>query len=381
MDVFLHKQYDICETVCNMLDAVSLSSLSRVNKTLESAVADFHAEPEVLVLDQNGGGRAFNPITLRFRAMARPQLDPAIDGTERPPLDWVGVCPSPAIEDLPGRVWELYESFMMADWRMGNLNDGIQDGPPLDGCICANDLRVFILRKHLKMWLIDPVLKRKVLLPDFLDVVESRRGIQRNRVRVTNFTYQNGRLLVVGAVDVIQRNRMIRQNKLFAFDLRSHVRKWRLQSDDAMRVAFVERVGKLTRMLEKYCAPISELLEPHILLNLQSLSLASQMNVLMLVTVINTGIVVNADDRFVCLGRVPRLTSNGPTHFDLFSASGLVLLRANQRPDRYYLVSTKRGLLPGIVASGSFRGAGVKPSDTVLDSSGTVLDFSADRPR
>ena len=64
---------------------------------------------------------------------------------------------------------------MMADWGVSNLNKDMAF-TLFDRCFWAEDLGVLILHKARKMWIVDPNKRRKVLLPDFLDVAQSSGG-------------------------------------------------------------------------------------------------------------------------------------------------------------------------------------------------------------
>ena len=410
MDAFLASQYDMCELICSHLDTVSISNLAHTNMRLFRAVADFHRRPKLLVEDSRGDfTRAFNPVTQVFTPV---RLTPVLEQhiarrhpkqrgnkrrirvtdtghphaitlesgtrcsmvcTKEDRMDVIDIpitagvilpdcvltrefsieCPEPGPNDLPANVWELYESFMMADWGMSNLNKDITL-TIFDRCFWAEDLGVLILHKARKMWIIDPKERRKVLLPDFLDVAQCRNGRnQRNFVDIENFVYQDGYLVVVGDVVVLRRNDSVVHKKLFTFDLRSYVKSWKEQSEKEIGHAFTQAVTRLAGLLEKYCAPIENLMQPHLLLNLSNLSFASQMNVMMLITAINTGLVVQSDIRFDCLGRVPWLPQE--THFDRFPESHLLLLRTRGIKRRYYLICTKTS--PRIVAVKSFHTA------------------------
>lgn len=410
MDTFLATQYDMCELICSHLDTVSISNLAHTNMRLFGALADFHKRPKLLVEDDRGEfSRTFNPVTQVFSTVRLvsdleqhiARRHPKRRGnmrrmhatdtghphaitfesetrcsmvcTKENRMEVVDIpiaasvilpdcllqtgfsiaCPEPGPNDLPENVWELYESFMMADWGVSNLNKDMAI-TLFDRCFWAEDLHVLILHKARKMWIVDPKRRRKVLLPDFLDVAQSRGGRnQRNHVDIENFVYQDGHLLVVGNTVVVRRNDSVVHKKLFAFNLRSYVQKWHDQSEEEISHAFRVRVTKLAAMLEKYCAPIETLMHPHLLLNLTSLSFASQMNIMMVITVINTGLVVQSDLRFDCMGRVPWLPEE--SHFDRFPDSNLLLLRTRANKRRYYLISTKKS--PKIVAVKSFRAA------------------------
>ena len=229
MDAFLASQYDMCELICSYLDTVSISNLAHTNMRLFTAVADFHKRPKLLVEDDQGDfSRTFNPVTQIFASVRlAPELKQHIErrhpkcrrnkrrihatDTGHPHAITIesglkcsmictknrmevvdipiaaGVilpdcllhaefsieCPEPCPSDLPPNVWELYESFMMADWGVSNLNKDMAF-TLFDRCFWAEDLGVLILHKARKMWIVDPNKRRKVLLPDFLDVAQSK---------------------------------------------------------------------------------------------------------------------------------------------------------------------------------------------------------------
>ena len=396
--------------VCRHLDAVSISNLSQTNVRLGQAVKDFNPSPQLLVEDDSGNfSRLFNPLTQTFTPttlapMLVQHLDTnhpktkirrkrrirstdtghphvlTIHSNDRSSLlctndnklqvmripiansimlpdallrmkDFDFSCPIPHWSTLPMEVWDLYESFMMSDW--GIANTGIES-PTFNHCFWDEPLQVLVLHKHRKMWVVDPIRSRKILLPDFLDVNPN----QRNQVDIENFVCQDGYLIISGDTIMMRKNDSVKQKKLFSFDLYAYVKQWREQSDRQISDAFTHRVVRLANLLEKYCASIKSLMEPHLLLNLSNLSFASQMNIMSIITVINTGIVVDAGTSFNCLGRVPGLASD--THFDRFPQSNLLMLRSKK--SRYYLISTKNvSEIVAVRSWGSARSKSIMP--------------------
>lgn len=408
LDEFLKSQYDMAETICGFLDPLSISNLLRTNATCKKAIADFWTEPSLLIREEDDDWKSYHPITGQTQSVA---LAPAFSAhihnyhpcsnrnkflhfvdtgshifglesregysvgctkdkttlfvgqTSHAKNGWMGglpldllECPAPPMSALRRDVEQLYESFMLGTWQEHNLDSDANI--IADNCFWADDLQVMIMHKGRKMWLVDPNQKRSVLVPDFLDVVKVNGRPQRSTVEIENYTYQHGRVYLVGRALILREARCVVHKKLFVFDLKTYVREWRNRTELSLQRAFCERVHRLVRMLEKYCSSIANMLHPHLLLNLTQISYASQMNIMMIITVINTGMVVDCGSHFECLGRVPQLQDTA--QFDRFPASHMLLLRDRRSTDRHYLVSTKTP--PALVATKSFRAARVKPN-------------------
>ena len=237
---------------------------------------------------------------------------------------------------LPRRVVEMHRS-LRSRWVENPANSAT-----FEQTYWARDLKVLVVRKDFRLWLVDPLCARRVMVPEFIDVVVQD-GAPFSRVaQPQNMTYQDGQLFVLGVTFVWEGQRYVRHKKLFVFDLRAYVCEWRSQDDKALQEQFVARVGSLY--------------ENHVgssmWARLEHLSPGARANLAMIVGVINTGVVVASKSALCCLGRVPRL--GGRTHMDTFPGAGLVVLRSING-DRHYLVATKKP--SRIVGLRSFRDA------------------------
>lgn len=262
----------------------------------------------------------------------------------RPRMD----CPVPPRGLLPRRAVDVYEGYV-GPWEGANVNPFLPF--VFEQAFWARDLRVMVLRKGQRVWLMDPASDRRVLLPELVDVSARRQS------RPVDMACQDGQLFVLGVTQVrAGPTRWVQHKKLYVIDLRAYVANWRAAPDARLREHYVRRVEELVQVYEGHTRRgLHELLVPHVLLNLANLNESSRTNVALIVAAINGGVVVPSDATLRCLGRVTRLGER--TQMDTFPYASVMVLRA-QGSDRHYLVSTRRPAR--VLAARSFERAGFR---------------------